>query len=79
MLDLLDHRETAVAVTEVEGWMGRLADLTRLPTQTNPASAVAGKTANATRIDQLAVLERMKGACAAAQARLSADLLNDRC
>ena len=30
------------------------------------------------RIDQIAALERLKGACAAAQARLSADLLADR-
>ena len=77
MLGVLEHTGAvdsvppAVSVDELSQLITRLAahaDLT-----------VAGDhLRNAERIDRIAVLERMKGACAAAQARLSADLLTDR-
>ena len=67
----VDSVSPAVSVDELSQLITRLA--------AHPDVTVAGDHArNAERIDRIAVLERLKGACAAAQARLSADLLTDR-
>ena len=61
--------------------MARLQDLARLAADRNltDLDQIAGDTmSNAGRIDRLAILLRLSGAVAAAQARLSADLLADR-
>ena len=62
-----------VSLTELSSVVSRLAN------QPDPTeSDTGGRPLDAARIDRIATLERMKGACAAAQARLCADLLTDR-
>ena len=79
MLGLIDGSagsqpiSSGVSVDELSKVITRLADN---PGLTSPDTDNLER--NVARIDRIAVLERMKNACAAAQARLSADLLTDR-